>query len=344
MRPWIVMSVVLSFALACTFDSTGLDSTTAVAGPGSNPGSSGAATTGSGEVDTTQADASTEATSAGTSDSGSGTASASEATSQGPLCGNGVIDPGEACDGAELGGASCMSLGHAEGALLCGAMCQYDEQQCSSPGCGDGTPDPGEACDCGEGECTAPQLNNTSCSSLPAPMGGNFSGGELSCASPGPCTFDTSKCTYCGDGIKNAAELCDGPDLGGQSCASNGFFGGTLTCGPGCAPDTAGCTNCGNQMIDANEACDGNNFNGKTCQSIDDGKFAGGDLACGGNCGGISTDNCNSGNCCQTSNMPGTCSVKAIRDCVCLLNAGCCNISWGGACVFTAKNICGAEC
>ena len=34
----------------------------------------------------------------------------------------------------------------------------------------------------------------------------------------------------CGDGVKQASEACDGNDLGGQSCGSQGFDGGSLSC------------------------------------------------------------------------------------------------------------------
>lgn len=54
--------------------------------------------------------------------------------------------------------------------------------------------------------------------------------------------------TYCGDGIVQKPnsdgfnEECDGGDLGGGSCISEGFAGGgTLTCKPGCTYDTSGC-------------------------------------------------------------------------------------------------------
>lgn len=349
MRPWIVTSVVLSFALACTFDSTGIDTTTAVASPGTDP---------AGSEGTTQAAQATEpnpsgdptSVSAGDSDADSesttdeGTASASGATTPGPMCGNGAIDAGEACDGAELAGASCQSLGHAEGTLLCSEQCQYDEQQCSSPSCGDGEIDANEACDCGAGECTAPQLNNQSCSSLPAPQGGNFGGGTLKCASPGPCTYDTAECTYCGDGAKNGAEVCDGADLGGKTCENSGFHGGTMGCTNMCTPDPSGCTNCGNGQINQGEACDGANINGKTCKSIDDSKYNGGTPTCNADCGGFTAENCNAGNCCVASNMGGTCSLGLIRLCVCALKLSCCQSKWDSSCVDLATDVCGAEC
>ena len=38
----------------------------------------------------------------------------------------------------------------------------------------------------------------------------------------------------CGDGVKNGGEVCDGSDLGGASCISLGFAGGTLSCNGAC--------------------------------------------------------------------------------------------------------------
>lgn len=47
-------------------------------------------------------------------------------------CGNGVIDPGEQCDGSDLGGATCESLGFAGGTLACSGACTYDTSGCTS--------------------------------------------------------------------------------------------------------------------------------------------------------------------------------------------------------------------
>ena len=45
----------------------------------------------------------------------------------------------------------------------------------------------------------------------------------------------------CGDGVIDAGEDCDGSNLGGQTCQSQGFGGGTLACTSGCQFDTSGC-------------------------------------------------------------------------------------------------------
>lgn len=51
-----------------------------------------------------------------------------------PSCGNGVIDvPGEQCDGADVGGDSCLRLGFAGGALSCDAECRLTTVGCVLP-------------------------------------------------------------------------------------------------------------------------------------------------------------------------------------------------------------------
>jgi hypothetical protein len=48
------------------------------------------------------------------------------------FCGNGTIDPGEQCDGSNLKGASCLTLGFATGTLACAPGCTYDISGCSA--------------------------------------------------------------------------------------------------------------------------------------------------------------------------------------------------------------------
>ena len=65
------------------------------------------------------------------------------------------------------------------------------------------------------------------------------------------CTDTTASSTgggplppYCGDGAINACgEVCDGADLGGATCYTQGFVGGgPLACSPGCELDTSACS------------------------------------------------------------------------------------------------------
>ncbi len=48
----------------------------------------------------------------------------------GTLCGNGKVDPGEKCDGSNMGGGTCTSLGFDSGTLTCTASCQFDTRAC----------------------------------------------------------------------------------------------------------------------------------------------------------------------------------------------------------------------
>jgi hypothetical protein len=47
------------------------------------------------------------------------------------LCGNGIIESPEQCDGVDLGGATCASLGEGAGTLACSADCTFDLSMCT---------------------------------------------------------------------------------------------------------------------------------------------------------------------------------------------------------------------
>jgi len=64
-------------------------------------------------------------------------------------------------------------------------------------------------------------------------------GGDQTCTSG--CVAETCAPTSsCGNGTKDPGEACDGLLLGGQSCQSLGFSGGTLSCN-NCSFDTSAC-------------------------------------------------------------------------------------------------------
>ncbi|MCA9709250.1 MAG: SUMF1/EgtB/PvdO family nonheme iron enzyme [Myxococcales bacterium] len=66
---------------------------------------------------------------------GTGSASVGDDTSSIPGCGNGVAEAAEACDGLDLRGATCESLGHPSvGALGCTEACELDNTGCAPPG------------------------------------------------------------------------------------------------------------------------------------------------------------------------------------------------------------------
>jgi len=110
--------------------------------------------------------------------------------------------------------------------------------------------------------------------------------GGLTCSPTGTC----ETANLCGNGTINAGEQCDGGQLGGGTCQSQGFTGGTLSCAANCQYNTANCTTitCGNGTKEPNEQCDGNQLGGATCQSQG---FAGGTLSCSANCT-YNTANC----------------------------------------------------
>ena len=124
--------------------------------------------------------------------------------------------------------------------------------------CGDGVVDPGEHCDSNTG--------GQSCASL-----GHYNViGVLRCTRD--CLWDTSSCGgRCGDNDVDAAdgEQCDGDNLNGQSCQTQGYAGGNLNCDAGCRFVVTGCTSvCGNGLREVGETCDdGNTGAGDGCSS-----------------------------------------------------------------------------
>jgi len=95
-------------------------------------------------------------------------------------CGNDMLDGREACDGPELDGATCVTLGFASGDLTCADDCTFDTAACDS--CGNAVIDDGE-------DCEGDDLADATCLSID--MG--FTAGTLACDAA--CGFDTAGCT-----------------------------------------------------------------------------------------------------------------------------------------------------
>ena len=194
-------------------------------------------------------------------------------------CGDGFVDPGEACD-VTVGENSCASLGHyvTTGELRCTTGCQFDLAECGGK-CGDNHVDVGD----GE-QCDRESLNGKNCTSL------GYVGGTLACGAD--CTYDLSGCSSrCGDGVIQTedGEVCDGPALDGQSCTTLGYHGGNLSCATDCQSlimdDCLSTGRCGDGQIDGiyGETCDGENLDTQTCFSRGY-SGAAGSLACTGAC------------------------------------------------------------
>lgn len=114
-------------------------------------------------------------------DSGNGEACALCPQDCCPNCGNGAVDPGEDCDGANLNGLTCVGACYDGGSLFCTPDCQYNFTGCTGtlPTCGDGVAECNEICD-------GADLNGSTCDSL------GYAGGTLACGAT--CTFNTSGC------------------------------------------------------------------------------------------------------------------------------------------------------
>lgn len=79
-----------------------------------------------------------------------------------PMCGDGILDPGESCDGSELGMATCQGLGFDTGSLSCASDCSFATSLCVKR-CGNGVIDLGEACDGTLGLSTCTDFGYISC-------------------------------------------------------------------------------------------------------------------------------------------------------------------------------------
>jgi cysteine-rich repeat protein len=131
------------------------------------------------------------------------------------VCGNGARESGEACDGSDLGGFDCSELGFESGTLSCSQLCRFDTTACvGRPVCGNGTLEPGEECDDGANNSnTLPDACRTTC-----------------------------RKAFCGDGVLDGFEDCEGTNLAGETCVSLGYDGGRLRCDDECFFDDERCT------------------------------------------------------------------------------------------------------
>jgi len=160
----------------------------------------------------------------------------------GAVCGNGVREFGEQCDGADLGGI-----------LGCTAACTFDTAQCTGcPICGDGTCDFGEDCIgcsadcisapndvCGNGVCEA--ADGEDCVTCPADCNGVQNGkpaNRYCCGAGGgdtPVGCEDSRCSIGGNSCTNAPALA--------YCCGDGGCEGAETqgnCAVDCTPPSPG--------------------------------------------------------------------------------------------------------
>ncbi len=272
MRPSLRSGLSLAFVLVGCAKGTHYVGDGGSSSTGSSAG--GDAATSSQSASTAQSTTSAESTSADTTASSTGTGA--------KLCGNGVVDPGEQCDGANLAGRTCATQGIAGGTLACNPDCTLNTSLCGQ--CNDGVVQPGLGEDC-DFDAMGQPIIAKSCMAL-----GFSTPGNTVCASN--CKYDLTPCE-CGDGMLEPMEACDGTNLGSATCASLGFASGTLSCDSSCHLVTTGCSKCGNAMIDPGEQCDGTNLGTHTCMTEG---FTGGTLACTAGCM-LDTTGCTQGTC-----------------------------------------------
>lgn len=167
------------------------------------------------------------------------------------ICGDGVIQAGEACDTGQLGGRTCASFGcSGGGTLACKSDCSgFDTTSCAGcPTCNDnGICEVGEDCancpadcasgstpgaSCGNGTCEAG--NGEDCLSCPSDCAGNQGGKPASrfCCGDGdgsgPVSCSDSRCTS-----------------GGRACVSQPVVPGSFCCGDTVCESGESCANCG---------------------------------------------------------------------------------------------------
>jgi alpha-tubulin suppressor-like RCC1 family protein len=187
-----------------------------------------------------------------------------------PICGNGLMEDGEACDGNDFGGGSCVSEGFAGGTLFCTSACQLNTGGCLEAMCGDIVIQGLEDCD---GTTMGPETCENE----------GFGPGTVRCNYNCSNSFaDCDPPPTCGNGVLDDGEHCDG-ELGVPGCADLGFPGGVLSCAANCSLDTSGCllSVCGNDDAESDhlsfEECDGADLREQTCATLG---YPGGALSC----------------------------------------------------------------
>ncbi len=230
-------------------------------------------------------------------------------------CPNGIVEValGEQCDGANLGGATCGSIGFASGTLTCSSSCTYNTSGCQVSGtCNNGTLDTME-------ECEGFELRGQTCAGL------GYEGGTLRCTQN--CMLDASDCYGCGNCPPPAVcinNVCSACREDGVSCTS-----GAECCTGVCSAGRCGlpCGAAGVSCALSSQCCSGHCHPsegrccldpGQTCTSSLEccsGSCQNGSCACGPPYSGCdSASQCCPGSDCQSSTccalVGGACSSR----------------------------------
>jgi len=147
------------------------------------------------------------------------------------LCGDGQVSQGEQCDGTQLAGQTCQSLGFVKGKLAC-KECHFDTTGCTL--CGNDQID-------GKEQCDTTDFGTRTCQTL------GFTGGTLTCSDK--CILSTESC----DPTFNVPGGATGPDCLGEWQITNAAARPGIT---GAAPAKQRCT-------DGDTGCDADTVTGQ---------------------------------------------------------------------------------
>jgi hypothetical protein len=168
--------------------------------------------------------------------SGVGAATLSQHCAPGCTANGGVLCVGSPCQsdtdcGAGSPTGTCIGpisrcLASCHGTNCAGSRCEHDAD------CNDGSPTPAHVCaDSGQSILFITGAADSGES--------NF---VVTDAQGASVTGTVTISTFCGSGVARGTEQCDGHDLRGETCASQGFgAGGTLLCKTDCTFDTSKC-------------------------------------------------------------------------------------------------------
>ncbi len=267
-----------------------------------------------------------------------------------PICGNGVLEVGEACDdGNAANDDGCSSSCLPEGATDCG-----NGSLDSGEACDDGNTTAGDGCSasclveqvCGNGnvegteECDDGNIaDGDGCDAqcdAEDRCGNDLREGEEECDDGNVADGDgcSATCTLepgiCGDGVFNSGEQCDdGNKTPGDGCdevcnlegsvCSNGNVESGETCDDGNLTNFDGCSNtcqteeCGDSVLQPGETCDdGNVISNDGCSST---CLAEGAISCGNNILEAGEE-CDDGNVISNDGCSATCTDESTGLCV----------------------------
>jgi hypothetical protein len=197
-----------------------------------------------------------------------------------------------------------------------------------------GCPMPGGSTDCVPSTC---ETLGAECGRPADGCGGALDcggcAGDLGCGvggNPYVCEAFPVADAHCGNGVIEGDEACDGANLGGRSCQSEGFTDGLLRCTDACRLDTSGCSTCGNDVAEGDQVCDGDDVRGVTCADVF-GEGHLGHVGCSPDCAALDLSGCF-----YDPELPATASCDPSAD-ACASPTECVTVSTGSYCLVPCE-------